>query len=144
VRINNYSQLDWQSGKAPDFEEKDPLASLFVCPTQGVTSIRRFQFRKRAQFFISTHNETLFRPYDRATVGVLVAVGAAVCVAVAVAVDVANAVAVAVGRGVGVAVAITVAVAVGVLVAVTVALAVAAAERLVVVNGVQARRHQTP
>jgi hypothetical protein len=55
VRINNYSQLDWQSGKAPDFEEKDPLASLFVCPTQGVTSIRRFQFRKRAQFFISTH-----------------------------------------------------------------------------------------
>jgi hypothetical protein len=59
VRINNYSQLDWQSGKAPDFEEKDPLASSFVCPTQGVTSIRRFQFRKRAQFFICTHNETL-------------------------------------------------------------------------------------
>src|SRR5262245_19628242 len=48
-------------------------------------------------FSSASHNETLFRPYDRATVGVLVAVRAAVCVAVAVAVDVADAVAVAVG-----------------------------------------------
>jgi hypothetical protein len=75
---------------------------------------RRLRFHKRSQLFIRVHNETLFRSYDRATVGVLVAVGAAVCVAVAVAVDVANAVAVAVGRGVAVAVAVTVAVAVAV------------------------------
>ena len=60
--------------------------------------------------------------------GVLVAVGAAICVAVAVAVDVADALAFAVGRGVAVAGAVTVpvAVAVGVLVAVAVTVAVAA------------------
>ena len=52
--------------------------------------------------------------------GVLVAVGAAVCMAVVVAVDVADAVDVAVGRGIGVIVAVTLAVtvAVGTLVAV--------------------------
>jgi hypothetical protein len=66
-------------------------------------------FQKRGQQFIGTHDETLFRPFDR--VGGLVAVGAAVCGAVAVAVDVADAVAGAVGRGVAVAVAVIVAVA---------------------------------
>src|SRR5262245_2628060 len=124
---------------------------IVYCPSRprntravSVISNRSFQFHKRNQYFMGVHNETLFRPYDRATAGVLVAVGAAVCVAVAVAVNVANAVAVAVGRGVGVAVAVTVAVAVGVLDAVTFALDVAAAEPLVVVDGVQARRRQSP
>ena len=67
------------------------------------------RLRSLVKLFIGSHNETLFRPFDR--VGVLVAVGAAVCGAVAVAVDVADAVAGAVGRGVAVAVAVIVAVA---------------------------------
>ena len=105
---------------------------------------RRFRFEKRTQYPSRTHDETLFRPYDRAAVGVLVAVGAAVCVAVAVAVEVADAVAVAVGRVVAVAVTVTLTVAVGVLVAVAIVVAVAAGEPVAVVNGVQARRRQTP
>jgi hypothetical protein len=125
ARISNNWQLDCLSGKAPDFSRKDPLES----PAPRVTPNRRFEFHKRNQLFIRVHNETLFRPYDRATVGVLVVVGAGVCVAVAVAVDGADAVAVAVGRGVAVAVAVNVAVVVGVLVAVAVAVAVAAGER---------------
>ena len=89
--------------------------------THGEFVYRPLQFHERSQYFMGVHNETLFRPYDRATAGVLVAVGVAACVALAVAVDVADAVVVAVGRGVAVAVAITVAVAValGVLVAVS-------------------------
>jgi len=42
VRINNYWQLDWQSGKAPDFQGKNPLWSLFVGPTREVSPNRRF------------------------------------------------------------------------------------------------------
>ena len=53
ARISNYWQLDCLSGKAPDFSEKDPLWSLFVCPTQGVSPSRRFQFQKRSQLFIA-------------------------------------------------------------------------------------------
>jgi len=71
-----------------------------------LTHYRPLQFHERCQHFICTHDETLFRLYDRAAVGVLVAVGAAVCVAVAVTVEVTDAVAV--GRGVSVAVAVTV------------------------------------
>ena len=59
ARISNYWQLDCLSGKAPDFSEKDPLWSLFVCPIQGVSPSRRFQFQKRSQLFTGTHNETL-------------------------------------------------------------------------------------
>jgi len=82
-------------------------ASSYIAP--GPDNLR-LQFHKRSQLFIGAHHETLFRPYDRATVGVLVAVGAAVCMAVVVAADVA----VAVERGIAVAVAVTVAVAVAV------------------------------
>jgi len=73
---------------------------------------RPLQFQKRSQLFIRVNNESFFRPYDSATVGVLVVVGAAVCMAVVVAVDVADAVAVVFGRGVAVAVAVIVTVAV--------------------------------
>jgi hypothetical protein len=59
ARISNYWQLDCLSGKAPDFSEKDPLWNLFVCPTQGVSPSRRFQFQKCGQHFIRMHNETL-------------------------------------------------------------------------------------
>ena len=59
VRNSNYWQLDCLSGKAPDFSEKDPLWSLFVCPTQGVSPSRRFQFQKRSQLFICMRNVTL-------------------------------------------------------------------------------------
>jgi hypothetical protein len=59
ARISNYWQLDCLSGKAPDFSEKDPLWTLFVCPTQGVSPSRRFQFHKRGQLFIGAHHETL-------------------------------------------------------------------------------------
>jgi hypothetical protein len=34
------------------------------------------QFHERGQLFVGKHDETLLRPHDRATVGVLVAVGA--------------------------------------------------------------------
>jgi hypothetical protein len=34
------------------------------------------QFHEPGQLFVGTHDETLLRPHDRATVGVLVAVGA--------------------------------------------------------------------
>src|SRR5678815_1176383 len=57
ARISNYWQLDCLSGKAPDFSEKDPLWSLFVCPTQGVSPSRPFQFQKRSQYFVGAHNE---------------------------------------------------------------------------------------
>jgi len=59
ARISNYWQLDCLSGKAPDFSEKDPLWSLFVCPTQGVSPSRRFQFQKRSQLYTCMRNVTL-------------------------------------------------------------------------------------
>jgi hypothetical protein len=51
VRISNYWRLDCLSGKAPDFSGKDPLGSLFVCPTQGMSPSRRFQFPKTQSTF---------------------------------------------------------------------------------------------
>jgi hypothetical protein len=57
ARISKHWQLDCQSGEAPDFSGKDPLGSLFVCPTSGVSPNRRFQFQKSRQFFIGMHNK---------------------------------------------------------------------------------------
>jgi hypothetical protein len=79
---------------------------IYETKSTANSSIALSSSHKRSQHFICTHDETLFRLYDRAAVGVLVAVGAAVCVAMAVTVEVTDAVAV--GRGVSVAVAVTV------------------------------------
>jgi hypothetical protein len=64
VRISNYWRLDCLSGKAPDFSGKDPLPCLFVCPTQGVSPSRRFQFPKTQSAFHPRAQRNAFRCCD--------------------------------------------------------------------------------